>query len=422
MAPNIELYHKKRDMLTYVSKVLLSNVIDRLQNELKDSADCSLQYFICSAGDDATRLATRIKDQLLHQLYVLSMSQESADVLEKANDLVVKYLTPTEAKGGSQQKKLAASSFEDAYPSLARLLKKTIYLIIDAVDECMDREDSRFLRTLQDMLCLSNYPDFRLHIIICSRPEPDIENDLADKPVIKVESHNGPDIEHAAKLKLAVLPGLSPAERILASEAIVKKAKGLFRCVEPAIEFLKKPFQRPLEKALEKLPDGLDNSYQQILRQTDPEYLALLKTALHWSILGQRKPTIAEIMDDYSCAYEQAEGSDDNPYDDLDDPAKPEESRRLIPDQIRAAGSSTFLDVVGNIVTTRHATVAEFFLRTSTPTKQAVDTCKDDFCSNCLSRATSDRTWSLTHKDGHLRMAITICRSFNPGRASKLML
>ena len=57
-------------------QVLLSNVIDRLQNELKATAECSLQYFICSAGDDATRLATRIKEQLLHQLYVLSMSQE----------------------------------------------------------------------------------------------------------------------------------------------------------------------------------------------------------------------------------------------------------------------------------------------------------------------------------------------------------
>ena len=393
-------------------QVLLSNVIDRLHNELKDNAECSLQYFICSAGDDSTRLATRIKEQLLHQLYVLSMSQESADDLEKANELVVNYLTPAEATGGSQQKKRAASGFEDTYPSLARLLKKKIYLIIDALDECTDRKDSRFLRMLQDMLCLSDYPDFRFHIIICSRPEPDIENDLADKPVIKVEHHNGPDIEHAAKLKLDRLPGLSPAERALASEAIVKKAKGLFRCVEPAIEFLKKPLQRPLAKALEKLPDGLDNSYQQILRQTDPDYLALLKTALHWSILGQRKPTIAEIMDDYSCAYEQAEGSDENPYDDLDNSTKPEESRRLIPDQIRAAGSSTFLDVVGNTVTTRHTTVADFFLRAATSTEQPVDICGDVLCPNCSYRNTSDRVWTLTQKEGQLRMAITICKPF----------
>ena len=116
-------------------------------------------------------------------------------------------------------------------------------------------------------------------------------------------------------------------------------------------------------------------------------------------------------MDDYSCAYEQAEGSDENPYDHLDDPTKPEESRRMIPDQIRAAGSSTFLDVSGNTVTTRHTTVAEFFLRATTSPEQPVDTCKDVLCPNCSSKVTSDRVWALTHKEGQLRMAITICKS-----------
>ena len=395
-------------------------MIDRLQNEMKDSADCSLQYFICSAGDDATRLATRIKDQLLHQLYVLSLLQESPDVLERANELVVDYLGSSEAKG-SQQKKSAATKFEDAYPSLAQLLEKKIYLVIDALDECTDRKDSRFLTMLQNMLSLPDYPDFHLHIMVCSRPEADVVDDLTAKSIIKVEDHNGPDIEHAAKFKLNDLPGLSPAERALACEAIVKKAKGLFRCVDPAIEFLKKPLQRPLEKALERLPDGLDNSYQQILRQTDPEYLELLKTALHWSILGQRKPTIAEVMDDYSRAYAQDEGSDINPYDDLEDQTQADETRRLIPDQIRAAGSSTFLEVLGNKVMTRHSTVADFFLRTTTPTSQPVDRCEDRLCPSCKSRAMNDQTWTLTYKEGQLRMAITICKSSVKRDTPKLM-
>ena len=108
---------------------------------MKGSPDCSLQYVICSAGDDATRLVARIKDQLLHQLYKLSLSQESPDILEKANEFVVKFLGSSEAKGGSQQKKSVATSFEDVYPSLATLLDKNIYLIIDALDECTDRKE-----------------------------------------------------------------------------------------------------------------------------------------------------------------------------------------------------------------------------------------------------------------------------------------
>ena len=380
---------------------------------MKDSADCSLQYVICSAGDDATRLVARIKDQLLHQLYKLSLSQESTDILEKANEFVIKFLESSEAKEGSQQKKSVATSFKDVYPSLATLLNKNIYLIIDALDECTDRKELRFLETLQDMLSLPDVPGFQFHIIICSRPEADVVDDLTGKPVIKLEDHNGPDIEHAAKFKLNSLPGLSPTERTLACEAIVAKAKGLFRCVDPAIEFLKKPLQRPLEKALERLPDGLDNSYQQILRQTDPEYLELLKTALHWSILGERKPTIAEIMDDYSRAYAQNEGSDVNPYDELEDPTVPAEAKRLIPDQIRDAGSSTFLEVSGNQVTTRHSTVTDFFKRTTPSTDQPGDHCEDKMCPSCKIRAINDQSWTLTDKEGHLRMAITIFRHLN---------
>ena len=380
---------------------------------MKDSPDCSLQYVICSAGDDATRLVARIKDQLLHQLYKLSLSQESPDNLEKANEFVMKYLESSEAKGGSQQKKSVATSFEDVYPSLATLLDKNIYLIIDALDECTDRKESRFLKTLQDMLSLPDPPGFRFHIFICSRPEPDVVDDLKGKPVIKVEDHNAPDLEHAAKFKLDSLPGLSPTERTLACEAIVKKAKGLFRCVDPAIEFLKKPLQRPLEKALERLPDGLDNSYQQLLRQTDPEYLELLKTALHWSILGARKPTIAEIMDDYSRAYAQDEGSDVNPYDELEDPTLPDEAKRLIPNQIREAGSSTFLEVSGNKVTTRHTTVTDFFKRTTPSTDQPGNHCEDKLCPSCKNRAINDQSWTLTDKEGHIRMAITIFRHLN---------
>ena len=380
---------------------------------MKDSPDCSLQYVICSAGDDATRVVGRIKDQLLHQLYNLSLSQESADTLERANEFVIKFLESSEAKGGSQQKKSVATSFEAIYPSLATLLNKNIYLVIDSLDECTDRKESRFLKTLQDMLSLSDPPGFRFHILICSRPESDVIYDLTGKPIINVEDHNAPDIEHAAKFRLNSLLGLSPTERTLACEAIVKKAKGLFRCVDPAIEFLKKPLQRPLEKALERLPDGLDNSYQQTLRQTDPEYLELLKTALHWSILGVRKPTIAEIMDDYSRAYAQDEGSDVNPYDELEDPTLPDEAKRLIPDQIREAGSSTFLEVSGNNVTTRHTTVTDFFKRTTPSIDQPGDHCEDKLCPSCKFRAINDQSWTLTDKAGHLRMAITIFRHLN---------
>lgn len=386
--------------------ILMSAVVDEIQRALTEDQCCSAQYFFCSAGDESTKKVDRIKKQLLHQLYRMAQSDESSETLEKSNDIVTNFLPKKDSAGsqpGSQQKKSEKTTgFEDAYSSLAKTLDKKIFLIIDALDECVDRKDAGILRTLQNTLLASDLP---LKILICSRPEPDIVDDLVGKPAIKVEDHNGPDIERAAKAKLEGLPGLSSDERALACKSIVDKAKGLFRCVDPAVEFLKKPWRRPLENRLAQLPDGLDNSYQQILRQTDPDYLELLNVGLTWSIFAQIKPTIAEIMDDYSRAYaEGIEGTDQNPYDTMDN---------LLGDQIRRAGSGTFLEVAGNEVAVRHTTVKDFFLKANPAADVSDGRCMDDVCAKCRPKKSSDQSLVMSEKEGQLRMAITIFKHLN---------
>lgn len=386
--------------------ILMSTVVDELREAFKEEQGYSAQYFFCSAGDDSTRLVARIKKQLLHQLYQMARSDESSDLLEKSNDVISNFLgkkDSAESKPGPQQKKSEKlTGFEGAYPSLAKILGKKIFLVIDALDECTDRKDEEFLKTLKETLKASELP---LKIMVCSRPEPDIVDDLADKPAIKVEDHNGPDIEKAAKAKLEELPGLSSDERAVACKSIVEKAKGLFRCVDPAIEFLKKPWRRPLEKRLAELPEGLENSYQQILRQTDPDYLELLNVGLTWSIFAKVKPTVAEIMDEYSCAYAQGiEGNDENPYDTMDN--------HLIGDQIRRAGSGTFLEVAGNEVSVRHTTVKDFFLKAN-PAADLHNGHIDNLCAKCQSRRFVDQPLIMSEKEGQLRIAITIFKHLN---------
>lgn len=356
--------------------ILMSSVVDTLKETFKEDKGCSAQYFFCSADDEATRRVARIKGQLLYQLYQMALSDESSDTLEKANDVISDFLGKKESADSmptsKQMKTEKTIVFEEAYPSLAKLLGQKIFLVIDALDECTDRKQDGILKTFRETLSASELP---LKIMICSRPEPDILDDLVGKPVIKVEDHGGPDIEKTTKVKLEGLPGLSSAERELACKSIVRKAKGLFRCVDPAIEFLQKPWRRPLEKRLAELPDGLDNSYQQILGGTDPDYLELLKVGLTWSIFAQIKPTVAEIMDDYSCAYaEGIEGTDENPYDTMDS--------HLIRDQIQIAGSGTFLEVAGDEVSVRHTTVKDFFVRENPVVGSPNGHCIDDPCAN----------------------------------------
>ena len=390
--------------------ILMSTIIDRLYGELKDSKDSMVQYFFCSDRDDATRLAAKVKEQLIFNLYELCLAEESCDLLVRANEVVSNFLgqkASAEARTGSQQKKAEKTiGFEDAYPSLAKILNKKVFLVIDAMDECADRTESQFLKNFQAMLRDS---DLHLQVMVCSRPKTDIYNEYADELTVKVEDHNGPDIEKTAQSRLEGLPGLSEAERHAACKTIVDKAKGLFRCIDPAIEFLKKPIQRPIERTLEKLPVGLDEFYRQTLQQTASEYLELLKIAMTWSIFCELKPTVAEIMDDYSRAYAaDVEGPDENPYENMD--STPGETSNLIADQIQEAGGSTFLEVTGRLVTFRHGTVKDFFLKHDIPAGLSSNHGQDQVCANCKEKAPKAQLWAMSEKHGHLRMALTLCK------------
>lgn len=382
----------------------MASIIGNLQTELRDSPKASAQYFICAKGDNNTESAARIKHQLIFQLYQLFSDTDLPDLLKEANDIVNNYLGPGDPKIATSKGPASDSTagFEEAYRSLGSLLDRDIYLVIDALDECIDRQRAHLLRTLKTTLTSPKFTDQHLKIILCSRPEDDIRDELSQTPSIRIEDHIKPDIEKAAREKLDGLPGLSPQERISACKAIVQSVEGIFRCVDPAIDYLKKPFKRPLQKVLDRLPKGLENSYQQALEQTDSQYLDLLKTALRWCILAKRNPTIAEIMDDFSCAYDQTEGDDENPYEHLDDPEMPEDTKYLIHDQIRKAGSNMFLEIQSHqMVKTRHTTVKDFFL----PPPVLQEASRNDK----IDIEVHPRSWKLSEKEGHLDLAITIC-------------
>lgn len=190
--------------------ILMSAVIDRFQAEFAQSTEYLVQYFFCAQSDDATRVAIRIKEQLLHQLYKHSDSDEFPDLLEKSNKVVLNFLgqkSSTDAKAGTRPQKSLENTltFTKAYPSLAQIFNKKVFLIIDSLDECTDRVESQLLKTLQGMLSDSKVP---LKIMICNHPKSDIVDDLDGSPIIKVEDHNRPDIETAAisKLKGLALP------------------------------------------------------------------------------------------------------------------------------------------------------------------------------------------------------------------------
>ena len=394
--------------------IVTSAVIDKLYGQFAPNSGTTLQYLFCASGDDATRESDRIRRHLLRELYNCFGMQDDLSVLERGNDIISKFLGEKAAasKASTQKRSDKSTSFAESYLSLASALETKVLLVIDALDECSDRVQGRLIPSLEELF--DGHGD-TVKVMITSRPEADIGNALSSRPEIKVNEHNGPDIEKTAKAKLGTLSGLSAPERDLACKAIVEKAQGLYRCVDPAIDFLSKPWQRPIERRLAQLPEGLTDSYLQILRQVDSDYLPLLETSLIWCLFTGVEPSVAEIMDDYTRVYnvedmlETEEEDLDNPYDHMKD--------KQIHEQIMRAGGGTFIEAraLDDRVSVRHNTVREFFLKLDERSLDETHNMNhDSTCPTCRSKAmANERPLVISPKKAHLHLALTCLRHLN---------
>lgn len=245
-----------------------------------------------------------------------------------------------------------------------------------------------------------------MHILFGSRPEGDLKKDLEGIPTFDVKGRNEADIRLNVTTLVGKLSGFSASERQLAIDDIVTKSGGQFRYVKPAMDFLRLPWSRPLEARLEKLQKGLTNSYTQALQLTDPNYHGLLKTCLTWALLGEGQVKVAEVMDAFRCTY--GKGADDEIVEDVANDNQPLK-------QVEKAGN-TFLDVdwITGVIAPRHETVTEYFL--NNPSDHTVESEEEPvgICPICKEKShgrKEARPFVITRKDGHLEMAITICRS-----------
>jgi hypothetical protein len=391
--------------------VLMAAVIDELRTRCSprdEGVPGVVTYFFCNTGDDATKKTDRILKHLLAQAYSL-LKDNTTETIDKANKLVASLLEGSGFVGSDDAKTGAGVGFAAIYRAVVSLLDCPLFVVVDALDECIDRSDG-LIGTLRAITTIEN-PQTGPKIIVCSRPEADIEESLSGVCTINVEKNNEPDIKLNAELELLRLPGWTAQERALACHRIVTQAGSYFRYVDLALDFLRQPWQRPLEPHLERLPKGVDAFYEQIIQSTPPAYMELLKTSLTWTILAAGTIRVPEVIDAYSRTYvnidsrnpigrekvSKGENSDSN------------ETSTLHVQQISTAGANLLLvDSETLIIQQRHSTVADFFLRRSSKPHEVTEGASM-WCDGCQKLVAGSQSFDLTEKGGHLSIATTIC-------------
>lgn len=398
--------------------VLTSSVIDRLRDETSTNREEYAHFFFCKNGDDNAQKTDRIMDHLLYYMYELVPM--SLEILDRCNEIVRQYVAGrgqvrtqkkrTQAQETSEAEKML--DFEDAYTRMAEILKKKIFLVVDALDECSDRKETEFI---QRLCAMTERNDLKIKILLTSRPEKDIMDAMDPKFAVEIrmEKYNELDISKTVEAQLNAIPGMTSTERAIAKQKICQNAGAYFGYVNPALEVLRRPWQRPIERHLQQLPNDLLNMNARILQSTDPSYIGFLKTCLTYTILanGNQKMKISEVVDIYSNRFTV---HDDDHHGSLETHFT-EDVIGFYKSQIRRAGD-TFLDVDEhskelNLI--KPALVKDSFLKTNEQAEEQkrkeagdVDECP---CEACQARGQTQETFILTKKWGHLEIARQIC-------------
>ncbi|KAL2162477.1 hypothetical protein VTH06DRAFT_7391 [Thermothelomyces fergusii] len=363
---------------------------------------------------------------LLSQLYALAVQgEERVELLENCNAVFSRAKAKSSVMSALMQSGSdALPEFVDAFARIAALLEKRVVVILDGVDtnSLDDKNQEDLARKLESLMnAMSGKAGIGIRILIGCATSSKLFHELNPDTdeVIEVHLHNEGDIEMVLADALKRVPGLSVAEQETAKEAIMAKARSRFLYViDTAIPFMREPFQRPLSKRLEALPDGTRDVYGKALSKMSSNYLDLLRAALTWTVFSPEFPgwpRAKEVMDFFQGTYDDPEALE--AADDEDDEEGFPEITTIELDQLRTA-ITPFLNVWQDsngeywLYETDEGAVRDYFVRPCDDIPEEEES-HEHLCARCGSAASASKRLYLDPKQCHLQMALTCLRHLN---------
>ncbi|KAK0616888.1 ankyrin repeat-containing domain protein [Immersiella caudata] len=385
--------------------IMVASIVERLGSE--EGAGKSLLYLSCGSSANAGEsskvayTADTICNTFLSK--ILSYAAEDAnkpELLEACNEA---FANPKARKGAKATGNLKTNKaeedlpdFPEAFARVAAQMKRDFVLVLDGIDKASVSEADQVslfqrLSDLLDTTSLTTEAGVRIQILVGCGSSTPFFSSLSPESYIDLSTRNGADIELTLAATLANIAGLSAVEREEAKTAVLKKTGFRFDYLTTvAIPFLREPFQRPLSRRLQGLPEGINDTYLRELRRMKPNY----------------------IMDIFHGVY------DTPPEDEAEldvEPGFPTVTRLEV-EQLRGAGGP-FFDVYydgGDLALVElpdRLRVSEFCLdREPEPQEEAHD---DQLCARCKGSHSAFETISINSKEGHLQLALTCLRHLN---------
>ena len=196
--------------------------------------------------------------------------------------------------------------FVDAFLALSARLKLRVVVALDKVHTLSQSDQEGLAMKLRAIVNSgeANDEEISVKFLVGCRSSTKFHNhilSIGDKFCsIDVGDFTKPDMTKTLSDDLEEIPGLTEAERKEACEAILEKAGPRFGYIKNiAVPFMKEPFQRPLSRRLQALPENMNNVYNDALHKMSSNYVELLRTALTMALFAPDPPTVKEVVDAY---------------------------------------------------------------------------------------------------------------------------
>ncbi|KAF3246402.1 hypothetical protein TWF192_006916 [Orbilia oligospora] len=218
--------------------VLMSAIVDEILEGIGKGASQKVEEvpspqppliasFFCKVGSEKTQKTFPILKSLMYQYYQYCKHRMPQEILVEASSRI-KEAAKKEMSISNSPSNTTGDSIQEIWKKLildlGKLFNGPIYIVIDALDECDDREKTGFISLLQNVARSSS----RTKVVVTSRQEPDIVSLLSHGPKISVEEQkNIKDVKVYVKKELKKVTILKEKERKDAHKAIVKRASDL---------------------------------------------------------------------------------------------------------------------------------------------------------------------------------------------------
>jgi hypothetical protein len=297
-------------------------VIEKIIELRKENASVSYAYFFFDGRDSQ-------KDLQLHDKLIRSLIWQLSHQCDGIPTVLVNLY------GHGEQP--STRSLQDTLHSIISGLQTT-YILIDSLDECIERE--KLLPWIEQIISLTKH---NLHMMVVSRPERDISDvlRLLNPNCVDLAAAVSPDITMYLEQQLSLVKNWDDQTRDIIKSTLIARAGGMyeflrqfkhrriviysffrFRWVALQLMELKKcPNRRSVMSQLDSLPKGLYETYDQILAKID-EQADHTKTFLRWLCFSIRPMTLAEMSETIVVDLDAADGpryTPDNCYWDARD-------------------------------------------------------------------------------------------------------